>query len=127
LVLATWSELTAGLDEHDVQLLEAFRKVCLALPGTEERVHRSEVQYRLARTYASGYVRMHLLELAVHLRREVQHPLLRQAFATTSTITTHRLRVETLDELDLAVPLIEEAYDTVGPGSKPKSGQPRSG
>jgi hypothetical protein len=119
MVLATWEELTAALDEDDLGLLERFREICLALPGTEERVHRTEVQYRLARTYASGYVRMHLLELAVHLRREVSHPLLRQAFATTKTVTTHRLRIETLDELDSVVALIGEAHDIVGPGAGP--------
>ena len=115
MVRASWAELTSDLDEHDEGLLAAFRAMCLALPETEERVSRTEVAYAVRRFYASGYVRMHLLELAVHLRREVPHPLLRQAFETTRTVVTHRLRIETLDEL---ASVVEEAHDTVGPGSR---------
>ncbi len=118
MVRATWDELTDGLDDADLALLVAFRRACVELPGTEERVHRTEVQYAVRRIYASGYVRDHLLELAIHLRHEVGHPLLRQAFETTRTVTTHRLRIESLDELASVVPLLEEAHDTVGPGGR---------
>ena len=118
MVRASWDELTADLDEHDQGLLAAFRATCLALPETEERVSRTEAAYAVRRIYASGYVRTHLLELAVHLRHEVPHPLLRQAFATTRTVVTHRLRIETLDELASVADLITEAHDTVGPGTR---------
>jgi hypothetical protein len=118
MVLSTWAELTAGLDDRDLALLSAFRQTCLPLPGTEERVHRTEVQYRVARIYAVGFVRSHRLEVAVDLLHEVAHPLLRQAFATTRTVVTHRLAIESLDDLPSVVPLLEEAHATVGPGTR---------
>lgn len=115
---ATWEELTAGLDQPDLELLEMFRETCLALPDTEERVHRTEAQYAVRRIYAVGFMRSHRLEIAVDLLHEVAHPLLRQAFETTRTVVTQRLKVESLDELASVVPLIEEAHDTVGPGTR---------
>ena len=118
MVRATWDELTAGLDDPDLALLTAFRDLCRDLPDTEERVSRTEVAYAVRRIFASAYVKSHWLEMAVHLRREVEHPRLRAAFATTSTVVTHRLTIGTLGELRSVVPLIEEAHDTVGPGAR---------
>jgi hypothetical protein len=113
-VRATWDELTDGLDDPDLALLTEFREICRRLPDTEERVSRTEVAYAVRRIFASAYMKAHWLEMAVHLRRQAEHPRLRAAFSTTSTVVTHRLTIGTLDELRSVVPLVEEAHETVG-------------
>lgn len=116
---STWAKLTAGLNERDLALLSAYRAAALALPGTEERVHRTEVQYALARVFTSGYMKSHYLEIAVDLLREAQHPLLRAAFHTTKKVVTHRLTISDSDQLDASVrELLAEAHRTVGPGTR---------
>ena len=85
---------------------------------------RTEVAYAVRRVFASAYLKSHWLEVAVHLLRQAEHPRLRASFATTSTVVTHRLTIGTLDELRSVVPLVEEAHDTVGPGTR---GTPPSG
>ncbi|MFF1633799.1 hypothetical protein [Leifsonia sp. NPDC058248] len=70
MVQASWDEFTAGFDARDLELIEAFRAVAIELPDVTEHVHRTEVQYKVARVFASGYVKSHWLEIAVDLLRE---------------------------------------------------------
>ncbi|MCU1441476.1 MAG: hypothetical protein JWP85_2473 [Rhodoglobus sp.] len=117
MVRSTWAELTAGLSPADLELYTAYRDRCRTLPGCEERVHRTEVQYALHRVFTSGHMKSHRLQLAVDLLREAEHPLLRQAFHTTKKVITHRIDVTSVDELETVMPLIREAHDDVGPGT----------
>jgi hypothetical protein len=118
MVQATWDEFTAGFDARDLELIEAFRAVAIELPEVTEHVHRTEVQYKVARVFTSGYVKSHWLEIAVDLLREVRHPLLREAFPTTKKVITHRLTLATTDDVEAVADLIREAHDTVGPGTR---------
>lgn len=113
---ATWDEFTAELSPADLELLSAFRETALALPGTVERVHRTEVAFARERVFAAAFVKSHRLEIAIDLLREVQHPLLLQAFHTTKRVITHRLTLTGIEQLESVVPLLDEAHRTVGPG-----------
>ena len=116
---STWEELTADLDEDDLALLTAYRDAVLALPDVIERVSKTEVAYVVKRQFTSAYIRNHYLEIAVHLTREAEHPLLRARFPTTTKVTTHRLTLTRPDQIDgdLLV-LVDEARETVGPGTR---------
>jgi len=62
-------------------------------------------------------VKSHYLEIGVELLREASHPGLRTAFATSKRVTMHRITLRNPDEFDDDVRvLIEEAWETVGPG-----------
>lgn len=115
----SWEEYTADLPEPDLELLTTFRGLCLALPGTEERVHRTEVAYAVRRVYAAAFPLRHGLEVAVDLLRPVDHPGLREAFPTTRRVVTNRLRVETVEAVEDLADLLAEAHETVGPGTRP--------
>ena len=85
----------------------AYRAVSLclvaALAGLPlapvEHVHRTEVQYKVVRVFTSAYVKSHWLEVAVDLLREVEHPLLKQAFPTTKRVITHRFTLASPDQV----------------------------
>jgi hypothetical protein len=116
---STWEELTAELDDEDVALLTAYRTAVRAMPEVTEKVSRTEVAYLVKRQFTSGYIRNHYLEIAVHLTREADHPLLRARFPTTKKVTTHRLTLTRPDQLDDdLLALVEEAHETVGPGTR---------
>ena len=118
MVRSTWAELTADLNESDLTLFGAYRAMCRALPGVEERVHRTEVQYALERVFTSGYMKSHHLELAIDLLREADGEHLRMAFHTSKKVITHRFTIDSLEELETVTDLIREARDDVGPGTR---------
>lgn len=116
---STWEELTADLDDDDLALLTAYRSAVRSLPGVTEKVSKTEVAYLVQRQFTSAYIRNHYLEIAVHLTREAEHPLLRARFATTRKVTTHRLTLTRPDQIDDdLLALVEEARTTVGPGTR---------
>jgi hypothetical protein len=117
----TWDEFSADLRDDDVQRLAAFRAFCTALPGVTEEVHRTELRYRVARTFAVGFLLAHRLELAIDLPERVEHPRLLVAFPTTKRVVTHRLSLPGLDDFDDTVKaLLQRAHDEVGPGFRPQ-------
>ena len=116
MVRSTWEELTAPLSPEDLELLEAYRAFCIALPDTEERVHKTEVQFAVTRVYTSGYLKSHHMELAIDLLREIDGEHLRAAFHTTKAVITHRFTIDTLEEFETVKEAIREAHETVGPG-----------
>jgi hypothetical protein len=118
MVRATWEELTAGLSNADTDLLSAFRSAVRMLPDVEERISRTEIAFARTRVFASGFLKSHRLELAVDLLRTIEHPLLLQAFHTTQKVITHRLTLTSADQLESVLPLLAEAHDTVGPGTR---------
>jgi Domain of unknown function (DUF5655) len=116
---STWEELTADLEEDDLALLTAYRDAVLALPDVTERVSKTEVAYVVKRQFTSAYIRNHYLEIAVHLTREAEHPLLRARFPTTTKVTTHRLTLTRPEQIDGdLLALLDEARETVGPGTR---------
>lgn len=119
MVRSTWAELTAPLDASDLALFEAYRKMCRALPGVTEEVHKTEVHYVVERIFSSGYLKSHHLEISIDLLREAEGEHLRTAFHTTKKVITHRFTIDSLDELATVKDLLREARDTVGPGLKP--------
>lgn len=119
MVESTWPEFTATMTPDDLELVEAFRGMALTLPGTMERVHRTEVQFRLDRVFAVAFIKSHRLEIAIDLLREVGHPLLFAAFPTTKKVVTHRLTITDPSQLDDSIgQLLAEAHSTVGPGTR---------
>lgn len=115
---ATWEELTGDLSDGDLALMTTFRELCLDLPEVTEKVSRTEVAYAGRRIFASAFVRSHRLEPAIHLLRQVDHPLLRMAFPTTNRVVTHRLHAQTPEEVRSLLPLIVEAHETVAGGTR---------
>jgi hypothetical protein len=116
---STWEELTADLDDDDLALLTAYREAVRGMPGVTEKVSRTEVAYLVKRQFTSAYIRNHYLEIAVHLLREADHPLLRARFPTSAKVTTHRLTLTRPDQLDdELLALIDEARQDVGPGTR---------
>jgi hypothetical protein len=116
---STWDELTADLDNDDLALLTAYRDAVSALSGVTEKVSKTEVAYLVNRQFTSAYLRNHYLEIAVHLTREAEHPLLRARFRTTTKVTTHRLTLTRPDQIDDdLLALVDEARETVGPGTR---------
>ena len=115
---ASWEEFTATFSPADLDLISAFRDAALALPGTVERVHRTEVAFAVERVFASGFIKSHRLEIAVDLLRTLPHPLLLQAFPTTKRVITHRLTLTEVEQLESVLPMLDEAHRTVGPGTR---------
>jgi hypothetical protein len=118
MVRATWEELIADERPEHVALLTAFRTHVRRIPDVEERVHRTEVAYARHRVFASAYAKSGWLEVAIHLLRTVDHPLLRMAFATTKKVTTHRFTLGSPDQVASLDDLLREAAETVGPGTR---------
>jgi hypothetical protein len=117
MVRTSWEELTAGVRDDDVERLTVLRDFCTSLPDVTEEVHRTELRYRVRRTFVVGFLLAHRLELAVDLTEEVGHPRLIAAFPTTSHVVTHRLSLPGLDDFDDSVrDLVRRAHAEVGPG-----------
>jgi hypothetical protein len=118
-VTSTWEELTADLDDDDLALLTAYREAVRRMPSVTEKVSRTEVAYLVKRQFTSAYIRNHYLEIAIHLRRQAEYPLLRARFATTSKVWTHRLTLTRPDQVDdQLLALVDEAREDVGPGTR---------
>lgn len=85
----------------------------------EERAHPSEVAWAGKRVFAAAFLKSGRLEIAIDLLRRVEHPALRESFATTKKVYTHRFRIESPEELDERIrDWLVEAHDTVGPGTR---------
>lgn len=118
----TWRDLTEGLDQEDRDKLTAFRDFCRGLPDVEERIHSADVTYARARSFASGYIKSHYLEIGIELSREVTDPPPRASFSTTKSVIMHRYSLRDLDQFDEKVKsLLREACETVGPGFRQQS------
>ena len=114
---STWEELTGDLSPDDLALFSVYRDFARGLPETREEVHTSQVQYKRTRIFTSGYVKSHYLEIGVELLHEASHPRLRTAFPTSNRVTMNRLTLREPEQFDDALrALIEEAWETVGPG-----------
>jgi hypothetical protein len=120
MVESTWTAYIEGQTSDDLALLRRFRELADAAgPEVEMTVSKTVIAWRRDRTFALAYLKNHYLEAAVDLLRETTHPALRTAFATTKKVTTHRLTISRLDQLDSALKkLLAEAYETVGPGTR---------
>ncbi|AQA22471.1 hypothetical protein BTZ20_3534 [Rhodococcus sp. MTM3W5.2] len=112
-------EYAAGLDDAAVELLYLFRERVLALGDVDERVHPSEVAWARARVFATAFIVSSRLEVAIDLLRRVEHPRLRESFATTKKVWTHRMSFTAADQIDDVIgELLAEAFETVGPGTR---------
>lgn len=113
-----WDDYTSNLTDSEAALMNSVRRLTNRFAGSDETVTNGGVRFKRRRTYAAASIKAHQLEVAIDLLREVDHRLLRDRFATTSTVVTHRLTLTQLDQLDDdTAALITEAYDTVGPGA----------
>jgi len=71
------------------------------------------------RVFAAAFIRSGRLENAIDLLRKVEHPALRQSFATTGKAFTHRFKITSAEQLDRQIQSwLIEAHDTVGPGTR---------
>jgi SH3-like domain-containing protein len=73
----------AGENERVVAVFEAWRRARLAHGGVGERVARTKVSWARKRAFSTAYVKNGYVEVTIDLLREVDHPRLRAAFATT--------------------------------------------
>jgi hypothetical protein len=119
MVAATWEQLTQGLADDDIAKLAAFREVCRGIPGAEERIHRTEISFALARSFATAYLKSHYLELGVYLLRRVEEPRPRAVVPVSTTVWLNRYSLRHLEQFDGTLhALIREAAETVGPGAR---------
>jgi hypothetical protein len=119
MVTATWEELTRGLDDEDLAKLTAFRDACRAIPGAVERIHRTEISFALARSFATAYIKSHYLELGVYLTRQETDPPPRASVAVSKTVWLNRYSLRERERFDERMrELIREAAATVGPGAR---------
>ena len=108
----TWQELIAGLDDEDRSKLTAFRDFCRSLGDVDERVHKTDIAFAVARVFASAYLKNHYLEVGIELTREVTSPKPRATVAATKTRTLYRYSLRELSQFDSAITdLIREAYE----------------
>jgi len=118
-LMADITAYTVGKNPAAVALLHKVRDKVLALGPIDERVHPSEVAWADKRVFTSAFIVSNRLELAIDLLRIVEHKQLREAFATTKKVTTHRFWFDDAAQLDKAIfEWIAEAYETVGPGTR---------
>ncbi|TBN56155.1 hypothetical protein EYE40_01395 [Glaciihabitans arcticus] len=115
---STWAALTEGLDDKDLALFTAYRELVTSLGEVEERVNSSEISFAVKRVFTSGYMKSHYLEVGIELLREAKHPQLRTSFATSKKVTMHRMTLTTVAQLHRLRPLLLEARDAVGPGTR---------
>ncbi|MCW2131001.1 DUF5655 domain-containing protein [Arthrobacter sp. VKM Ac-2550] len=109
----------AGKNENAAAIFLAFRDAVLAVGEVEERVHRTDVTWADRRAFAVAFTLSSRLEISIDLLRQVEHPLLLQAFPTTKRVITHRLSLTSPDQVDENIrALLVESFDTVGPGTR---------
>lgn len=109
----------AGKPAPAVELFRAFRQLVLDAGDSEERVHPTEVAWAVKRVFAAAFILSGRLEIAIDLLRAVEHPALRQGFATTNKVITHRFKIKSVDQLDDQIrSWLVEAHHTVGPGTR---------
>ena len=113
------AEYTAGKRPKAIAMMHRFRDLVLALDDVDERVHKSEVAWARKRVFASAFILADRLEVAIHLMRTIEHPNLREAFATTQKVTTHRIYFTRPEEIDTIIAAwLLEAWETAGPGTR---------
>jgi len=108
-------------DKHPdgVGLFRAFQELVAACGESQVDPHKTVVNWKDQRIFASAFILGKGLEIAIHLRRRVNHPTLRQAWNTTQKVVTHRLTIKKEDELDEDIAnWLCEALATVGPGTR---------
>ena len=116
--MADVTQYTTGKNPAAVALLHKVRDKVLALGAVDERVHPTEIAWADKRVFTSAFIVSNRLELAIDLLRVVEHPQLREAFATTKKVSTHRFWFDDAAQLDKAIfDWIAEAHKTVGPGT----------
>ena len=99
--------------------LREGRDACRAIPGSAERVHRTEISFALVRSFATAYVKSHYLELGVYLNRQVESPRPRATIAVSKTVWLHRYSLRRVEQfVETMRALIAEAAATVGPGAR---------
>lgn len=106
--------------EYAVAMFRAYRDLVLAAgDDIDERVHRTEVAWARKRTFTTAFFLATRLEVAIDLLRPIRHPQLLQSFPTTQRVVTSRLSFTELQQIDETIgALIDEAYATVGPGTR---------
>ena len=116
---STVDDYLADKDPAAVDAFRRFRTLVLALgDDVEETVHTSEISWaRMSssgpRVFAAAFLYATRLEAALDLTRRIHHPTLREAYPTTGRVTTHRLSLSSVDDLDDALSaLLAEAYAT---------------
>ena len=117
MVEITWAEYSQTMTDADVAMINRVREILEPLADVSESVTRTQIAWKRARTFISGYIKSHYFEIAIDLVRTADHPRLKAAFPTSKRVITHRFTIHTLDELDESIAsLIHEAWKTVGPG-----------
>ena len=97
----------------------AFRDCCREIPDAVERVHRTEISFAVARSFATAYVKSHYLELGIYLTRRVETPRPRATVPVSKTVWLNRYSLRELEQFDDTLRgLIREAAETVGPGAR---------
>ncbi|AHD20287.1 hypothetical protein Y013_06190 [Rhodococcus pyridinivorans SB3094] len=111
---ATVDDYLADKDPAAVDVFRHVRAMILGLgDDVTERVHASEISWSRGRPFAAAFVYASRLEVALDLPRRIHHATLREAFPKKGTVTTHRLSVSSVDELDdHFVELLNVAYRT---------------
>ncbi|MCD2112521.1 MULTISPECIES: DUF5655 domain-containing protein [Rhodococcus] len=111
---ATVDDYLADKDPAAVDVFRHVRAMILDLGGdVTEHVHASEISWSRGRPFAAAFVYASRLEVALDLPRRIHHATLREAFPKKGTVTTHRLSVSSVDELDdHFVELLDVAYRT---------------
>jgi hypothetical protein len=108
-----------GKDSGGVALFRRFQALVESCGPSEPAPRKSVVYWKRTRIFTGAFVERRRLELIVDLLREAEHPRLIAAFPTTKRVTTHRLRITDVAQLDGALAgLIAEAYADVGPGTR---------
>ncbi|MCD2096181.1 hypothetical protein SAMN02745947_01089 [Rhodococcus rhodochrous J3] len=111
---ATVDDYLADKDPAAVDVFRHVRAMILGLgDDVTEHVHASEISWSRGRPFAAAFVYASRLEVALDLPRRIHHATLREAFPKKGTVTTHRLSVSSVDELDdHFVELLGVAYRT---------------
>ncbi|UYP21034.1 DUF5655 domain-containing protein [Rhodococcus sp. Z13] len=105
------------LADKDPAAVDVFRRVRAMIldlgDDVTEQVHSSEISWSRTRVFAAAFVYSSRLEVALDLPKRVHHRTLREVFPNKGPVTTHRLSVSSVDELDdHFIALLEEAYRT---------------
>lgn len=108
-----------GKSREGVALFRHFSKLAQAC-GDDVGVSmtRTAAHFKRQQEFASGSVQRRELEVVIDLLREVDHPCLQQTRPVTTTVFSHTLKITSTGDIYTIVDLLQEAYDTVGPGAR---------
>lgn len=114
-------EYLEGKNAHGEALFREFHRLVDACGPSEPSVSKTVVYFRRNRIFAGAFVRGRALEIVIDLLRPVEHARSIGSFASTKRVVTNRLRIRETEELDDSIlALLREAYDEVGPGTRPR-------